>query len=319
MKRLIFVMILIWHQHQLLPQDRNTTANSGFDYYKQLNDKELRLAEYKDDDEALRIKLIQLGVINRSRQKFKAAPVQLDILSSRVANKMCREAAENKYISHWNLDGEKPYLRYAFAGGNDHISENAYGEWSSLKYDRSVSAVSRMMLKGHGTFMAERAPADGHKKTVIDRSHNFVGIGFYITENQFRYYEEFIDRYLEFEKIPTELKINEKGFLTIRPNSTGYLYFLLAYREKFPQPLRASQLSRKGSYEDFSDEMYLTIPAWDLARYRNGNTYRIPLSFSREGLYYIQIFLDRKEISASTTINTKGKSPVSGIVIRVSK
>ena len=58
------------------------------------------------------------------------AAVKLDILASRVANKMCREAAENNFIGHWNLAGEKPYHRYAFAGGYDHVSENAFGEWS---------------------------------------------------------------------------------------------------------------------------------------------------------------------------------------------
>lgn len=319
MKWLLFTLILIFPVHLLLAQGDNPPVKSDFEHYKQLNDKELRLAEYKDDDDALSIKLIQLEVINRSRKKFRAAPVNLDILASRVANRICREAAENKFISHWNLTGEKPYHRYAFAGGYDHVSENAYGSWSSGSYEISGSVINKMMQDGHRTFMAEKAPNDGHKKNIIDRAHNFVGIGFYITNNQFRYYEEFIDRYLEFEGIPSRLKVNEQASIGVKPIGPGYLYFLIVYREDFPKSQRASQLSRKGSYEDFSNEEYLTIPAWDLSRYRNGNTYKIPLNFTKEGLYYIQIFLDKKENSRSTSLNTQGKSAVSGIVIRVTR
>jgi hypothetical protein len=312
-------LILVCPKNLLRAQEGKPLTNSDFEQYKQLNEKELRLAEYKDDDDALRIKLIQLEIINRSRKKFRVAPVSLDILASRVANKICREAAENKYISHWNLAGEKPYLRYAFAGGYDHVSENAYGAWSSGNYEISGSVINKMMQEGHGTFMAEKTPNDGHKKNIIDKTHNFVGIGFFMTNNQFRYYEEFIDRYLEFEKIPSQLKVSEQASVTVKPIGAGYLYFLIVYREKFPQPQRVSQLSRRGSYEDFSNEEYLTIPAWDLSRYRSGSTYKIPLNFTKEGLYYIQIFLDKKENKSSTALNTKGKSAVSGIVISVSR
>jgi uncharacterized protein YkwD len=319
MKRVLFIIVLIYQHYLLFPQEKDPARNSEFELYKQTNEQELRLAEYKDDENALRIKLVQLEVINRSRQKFRVPPVRLDILASRVANKMCREAAENKYISHWNLAGEKPYQRYAFAGGFDHVAENAFGSWSSIKYEISSSLISKMMLQGHQTFMAERAPYDGHKKNITDKTHNFVGIGYYVTENQFRYYEEFIDRYLEYEKIPTDLKVNEESLITVRPIGRGFLYFLIVYRDNLPRPQKISQLSKKGSYEDFSDEEYLRIPGWDLSQYRYGNSYKIPLVFANEGLYYIQMFLDKKEITGNMTLSTKGKSPVSGIVIRVSR
>jgi hypothetical protein len=319
MKRSIIIIFFIVRQNLLLPQNSDPGLNHDFEYYKKLNEKELRLSDYKDNDEALKIKLIQLDIINSSRKKFKAPPVDLDILGSRVANKMCREAAENKFVSHWNLAGEKPYHRYAFAGGYDHVSENAFGEWTSRSYELSNSLIVKMMEEGHGSFMSERAPNDGHKKNIIDKVHNYVGIGFFLTDDQFRYYEEFIDRYLEFEKIPSELRINEQSFITVKPIGTGYLYFLIAYRDKYPQPQKVSQLSRTGGYEDYSNEEYLKIPSWELARYREGSTYRIPLKFTKEGLYYIQIFIDKKENTGSTVLNTKGKTAGSGIVVRVGR
>ena len=316
---LIIIIVLACLPHSILPRQTSGFKKNDFENYLKLNESESRLIEFKDDDEALKMKLIQLDIINKSRKNFKAGPVKLDILASRVANKMCREAAENNYIGHWNMAGEKPYHRYAFAGGYDYVSENAFGEWSSDNYITSYSNISSMMKSGHGKFMAEKAPNNGHKKTIIDKSHNFVGIGYYLSGKQFRYYEEFIDRYFEFENVPGEVKIDESCSITVKTNGENFLYYLIIYHEKFPSALTPAQIRKKGSYEDYTNEEYLEIVAWDLARYRSGTSYKIPLRFSKEGLYYIHIYYDKKEITSQASLNTKGKTPASGIVIKVNK
>jgi uncharacterized protein YkwD len=290
---------------------------SVFEYYKQLNENEPGLSEFKDSDEALMLKIRQLDVINNSRKKYRLQPVKLDILASRVANKMCREAAENEYTSHWNLAGEKPYHRYAFAGGYDHVSENAFAEWTDGSYEISSALISSKMKTGHEGFMREKAPYDGHKKNIIDPLHNWVGIGYHITSQQFRYYEEFINRYLTFGIIPSVLRPGEPGRINVDTKGNGYLFFMTIYREDFPVPMKVSQLKKTGGYDDFSRETYRTVPGWDLSKYRNGTSYSIPLNFQKEGLYYIHIYTDKKEVTGSGGITTKGRSPVSGIVIRV--
>ncbi|MDP3003058.1 MAG: hypothetical protein Q8N38_08025, partial [Bacteroidales bacterium] len=295
---LIIIIVLTCLPHSILPRQTSDFKKNDFENYLKLNESESGLIEFKDDDEALKMKLIQLDIINKSRKNFKAGPVKLDILASRVANKMCREAAENNYIGHWNMAGEKPYHRYAFAGGYDYVSENAFGEWSSDNYITSYSNISSMMKSGHGKFMAEKAPNNGHKKTIIDKSHNFVGIGYYLSGKQFRYYEEFIDRYFEFENVPGEVKIDESCSITVKTNGENFLYYLIIYHEKFPSALTPAQIRKKGSYEDYTNEEYLEIVAWDLARYRSGTSYKIPLRFSKEGLYYIHIYYDKKEITS---------------------
>jgi uncharacterized protein YkwD len=303
----------------LFSQKTAVTEINNFDYYQKLNNNESKLIEYKDDDSTLGLKLLQLEVINESRKKNNADPVRLDIFASRVANKMCIEAARNDYTSHWNLNGEKPYQRYALAGGYDHVSENAYGEWQSEDYDTTDTSISDLMKSAHGTFMAERAPADGHKKNIIDKTHNFVGIGLCITGNQFRYYEEFIDRYYSFERITPALKINESGSITVSTDGQNFLNYLIIYREKLPVPMKPAQLKKTGGYDDYTNEEYLTIPAWDLAKFRKDFTYTIPLKFTKEGSYYIQIYQDKKEITKPVSISTKGKVQASGIVIQVNK
>jgi uncharacterized protein YkwD len=316
---IIIAIVLICVPRSIFPHQTSDQDKRDLDTYLKLNKTEQKLIEFKDDEEALKLKLGQLDVINKSRKKYNAPPVKLDILASRVANKMCKEAAENNYMGHWNMAGEKPYQRYAFAGGYDHVSENAFGEWSSDNYLVSPAKISSMMESGHGSFMAERAPNDGHKKTIIEKTHNYVGIGYYLSGKQFRYYEEFLDRYFEFENIPDEVKIGEQCYITLKTDGSNFLYFLVIYREKFPQPLTLSQIKQKGSYEDFTDDQYQKLFAWDLARYRNGTEYRIPLRFSQEGLFYIQIYLDKREIKKPGSMNTKGKTPYTGIVIKVTK
>lgn len=315
----ILIIILICMPRSILPKRNNNPGADDLVAYRQLNESEQRLTEFKDDDEALRLKLEQLTVINNSRRKHNAQPVKLDILASRVANKMSREAALNGFLGHWNLAGQEPYLRYAFAGGYDHVSENAYGEWSSDNYTISPQAISTMMKSGHGKFMSERPPNDGHRENIIEKAHNYVGIGYHLSGKQFRYYEEFIDRYLEFENIPSAANTGEPLNITVKTNGHSFLYYMIVYREKFPEPLSAAEINRKGSYRDYTNDIYKEIVAWDLSHFRKGNTYNIPITFLKEGLYYIHIYSDKKEITKPSSLNTKGKTPESGIVIKVNK
>jgi hypothetical protein len=315
----IGIVILICLPHSILPKQVSSSEIKDLETYIKLNDSEIRLPEFKDDIETLKLKLAQIDVINNSRKKFRAQPVKLDILASRVANKMCRQSADGDFVGHWNLSGEKPYHRYAFAGGHDHVAENAFGEWTTGRYTVSSSIITSMMKKGHESFMAERSPNDGHKKTIIEKYHNYAGIGCYLSETQFRYYEEFIDRYLEFENVPAEVRIDEPFAFTVEPTGKNYLYYMVVYRDKSLKNMTPAQLKRMGSYADFAEEEYLKLTAWELSEFKSGNSYKIPLKFSKEGLFYIHIYLDNKEITKPTPLNTKGKTSASGIVIKALK
>jgi len=316
---LIIGIVLICLPHSILPKQTSGINKGDLEYYSDLNNNEKRLPEFRDDEEALKLKISQLEIINNSRRKYNAGAVKLDILASRVANKICREAAENNFLGHWNMAGEKPYHRYAFAGGNDHVSENAFGQWSSGNYTVNSATITSMMRSGHATFMAEKPPYDGHKINIIGKTHNFVGIGFYLSGRQFRYYEEFIDRYFDFENIPPEVRVDESFNITVKTKGESFLYYLIVYYEEFPSPVAPEEISKKGSYQDFTNEEYIRMPAWELSGLRRGNEYRIPLRFSKEGLYYIQIFSDKKEITGPASISTAGKIPYSGIVIKAHK
>lgn len=333
------LLIIVFLFSTLSVLGNKNISDSLFNEYKVLNDSELRLPEFKDNDEILRWKLMQLEVINESRDRRKRQAVKLDILASRVANKMCKEASDKGFVGHWNTAGEKPYHRYAFAGGHDHVSENAYGEsiktigfsigsedmldslenelFDEPRYSNDSSTVLYYMKKGHGEFMKEKAPYDGHKQTVLNQWHNYVGIGYYMGKDNFRYYEEFTDQYYEFLEVPTKVNRNEEFTIKLKTQEGQYLYYLVAYYEKALKSKKASLLSFKGSYSDYSNKTALEMEPWELPKYRTGQVYELKLKFKKPGLYYIQMYQDKKEIKKPKSYNTANKCQASGIVIRV--
>jgi len=291
------------------------TPEQELAYYLNLNRQETRLADYRDSDETVRLKIQQLRYINASRSKNGLGPLELDILASRVANMQCVEAAKNRFSGHWNMRGEKPYHRYAFAGGVDHVSENA----ASYSSSAAIQAGSEpdLMRQLHDMFMAERPPEDGHRQNVLGRHHTHIGIGCARSGGEFRYYEEFVDRYIEFVNVPRSLKPGEQGSLTGRPGRQGYhIYAFVAYYETFPQPMSAAQIERMGSYPDYTSSTALMVWPHQFTADASGAV-TIQLSFKQRGLYYVQVYLDTRPYSGSGSMTTQGKIQGSGVVIRV--
>lgn len=282
-----------------------------FSYYDSLNNTENRLSQFKDADSILIIKIAQLNYINESRKKHKKDPVKLDIFASRVANKMSKEAGTNEYIAHWNLEGLKPYHRYGLEGGLNHVSENTHGTWSTKDYEISLESIFDKMNAGHDNFMKERRPNDGHKQNIIDGNHNKVGIGCYIDNNQFRYYEEFLDVYVKFidvEKTERGIKLHftvEEGY---------YVYAAMVSTEKI-KPKTVKQLKMSGSYFDQGDKISQTYRIDDLIN--NNDEYKLVFNTNKSGYYYIQVFISNKAPKPGNTVSTKGTFPATGVVIKI--
>lgn len=305
---------------ELIPSILIAQYSTGdIEYYIKLNDGEGRLMEFKDSRETLQLKLAQLEIVNKSRKQYKAPPVQLDILASRVANKQCKEAAEQGFRGHWNTRGEKPYHRYAFGGGTDHVTENASANWmEGGSFDRSPENYTKLMVNLHGQFMAEKPPQDGHKQTIIDKIHNYVGLGYYMTATQFRYYEEFIDRYAVSGAVPKKVRPGQEFIVEVTPTKGYYVYYAVAYYEKPPKAMTVAQVNRQGSYPDYTDETALQYAPWDIIAFRNEEgVYQIPFSFNKKGSYYIQTMVDTKNPEGTTSFSTVGKITATGMVVIV--
>jgi uncharacterized protein YkwD len=134
-------------------------------------------------------------LINRDRAKFGLRPVQLDTQVSATADAYCRAQIRNGTTGHFTTDGEAPYMRYSFAGGNDGVSENA-AAWSA-NYGFSDGALYDMMRRSEAAMMAEVTPHDGHRRTILDPAATHVGIGLAWEKGEFRLTQEFIRHYVE--------------------------------------------------------------------------------------------------------------------------
>ena len=285
--------------------------------YEKINRKEGRYREWQDSSAMLAVKLLQVDYINKNRARYGAGPVRLDILASRVANRTAQEAAKGNFHGHFNLRGEKPYHRYAFAGGQDHVSENAASVTSSAPFSRSPEELAELMRRAHSNFMAETAPNDGHKRNCIEPAHNFVGLGAYADGRQFRYYEEYIDRYLVFDSVPQSVGRKHSFAVSVRPISDKhYVYAAVVYYDPFPAPMTTKQINRFPSYSDYTDVQAASLWPWDLEKYKSGKTYRFPMTFSKRGLYYFHIYLHDRPYDRQSA-STQGKVQGSGLVIAV--
>src|SRR5258706_12155961 len=114
----------------------------------------------------LRAELVRL--ISHDRAKLGLAPVQLDAQASAIADAYCRAQIRNGTTGHFTTDGEAPYMRYSFGGGNDGVSENA-AAWSA-NYGFSDRALYDMMRRSEAAMMSEVAPHDGHRRTILHPS-----------------------------------------------------------------------------------------------------------------------------------------------------
>jgi hypothetical protein len=293
-------------------------TNEQFAYYKEKNNQETRLIEYKDDDHILIAKIILLNYINESREKYKSSIIELDILASRVANKMSVEAAENNFMGHWNLRGEKPYHRYSLAGGVDHIAENAAAAWSSEKILTNIDNAIKLMKDAHDNFMSGTPPNDGHKRNVIQKYHNSVGLGYAFHSKNFRYYEEYLDRYLEIETGKIRVKVGNDNNLRLKTiDPEQHVYAIIVYKESPLENMTVEEINSKSSYGDYSSNTVIEIWPWELPEEDSEGFISINLKFTIPGSFYVQCYIDDKTISKRRNADTRDKIQASGVVYYV--
>src|SRR4051812_12965719 len=186
-------------------------------------------------------------LINRDRARFGLPPVQLDAQVSATADAYCRAQIRNGTTGHFTTDGEAPYMRYSFAGGNDGVSENA-AAWSA-NYGFSDSALYDMMRRSESAMMAEAAPHDGHRKTILDPAATHVGIGLAWEKGEFRMTQEFIRHYVEWLRPLPRRVTNAQPVLCSGHAVKGYdVEAITVHHEPMPQPMAAVTANAIQSY-----------------------------------------------------------------------
>lgn len=188
----------------------------------------------------LRQHVVQL--INRDRALYNLPAVKLDLEASRIGDEYCRTQIRHNTTGHFTIDGQSPYMRYSFAGGNDGVSENA-AAWSA-NYAFSERALFEMVRRSQDAMMAEMAPKDGHKKTILDPHATHVGIGLAWERGEFRLVHEFVRRYIDWTKtLPRQASLAEQVMLAGRPLYGTTIEAITVHHERLPQAIAPATAS----------------------------------------------------------------------------
>ena len=139
-------------------------------------------------------KMTMLRLINNQRQLAGVSPVKL---SNNEAAQLHAEAMRDDcFVSHWGVDGMKPYMRYSTSGGYQTNAENVAGYYNCGPFDPYDEVETS--LKEHVLGFME---SEGHRETMLDPHYRKVSIG--ITVNRGIWVvQHFEGDYVEFNELP---------------------------------------------------------------------------------------------------------------------
>lgn len=194
----------------------------------------------------LRLRVVE--EINRDRQAAGLPPVEFSDELSRAADAHCSEMLRDGYANHWNRAGWKPYMRYSVVGIRDFTDENVWSLWST-GLDTSPESVWKEILAGHRSFMSERPPHDGHRRSILSPRQSRAGIGLAFDRQGIRLIEVFGARYADLRPLPSRATLRDN--LTIEgqiTNPTVRLFGVAIYYEPLPQRMFLQDLKEPHSY-----------------------------------------------------------------------
>jgi uncharacterized protein YkwD len=185
-----------------------------------------------------------LSEINVERSKARLRNVTLSPID--CAQSHADEMIQSKYLSHWGLDGLKPYMRYTSAGGRGSVAENvAYiSSTGTLDAYYSIHKLNWDMVYN------DSGSNWGHRDNLLNPKHNRVSIGVAFDGSTLSLVQDFEDYYF------TEAEVKQSGSavrLTYTSTISGWEPEQVGvYYDSLPQLLTKEQLSNppyNGSYD----------------------------------------------------------------------
>jgi hypothetical protein len=223
---------------------------------------------------------------------------------SRAADAHCAEMLGEKYTSHWNRAGWKPYLRYAAAGIRDATGENIWSHWGT-ELNLSSDNVLAELIAGHKSFLAEKTPDDGHRQNILQPGHTHVGIGVAYTRDAIRMIQVFATRAATLEPLPLRATLADSLLARGRVTQPGAEFFSVSvFYEPVPREMSVRDLQVTYSYglpnEEWSERpklagaMYTDGTRGSVAVDALGN-FSVPLNFWKKqpGVYTVAVWVRR--------------------------
>jgi uncharacterized protein YkwD len=184
--------------------------------------------------------------INADRRAAGRAAVAWDEGAARAARAFCKAQVHERTRGHFLTDGIPPYARTALAGVFGVQAENATA-WLSSTREFQKSLIE-LALGSHADMMAERPPADGHRKAILDPDATHVGVGWAQEAGSFRMAQEFLTRRLSTMTLslaaqaPVTIRVEGKAAFPYR------IEFVTFALEQAPARLTKSEANARASY-----------------------------------------------------------------------
>lgn len=247
-----------------------------------------------------------LELINVDRVAEGLEPVQWDAHAAEVGRQHAQEMANAGYMSHWNLAGLGPDIRYGLSGGQAVVMENVYSYYS--RYDDGSPVWEANWAARVREAQEALMNSPGHRANILTPEHTHVGVGMAYDplSGEFRVAQEFTNQYLVlhtdadgnvFTAHPGELIIIKFELL---PGVSQPL-INLAF-EPLPSPMSISALNDTSTYTspaEFVDQIPATLD-W------NGD-YKLRMILpgnAQSGYYHLRIWvvLNGENIPASDLV-----------------
>lgn len=243
-----------------------------------------------------------LDEINCMRTLYGLANVTLS--KNRCGQLHAEEMLENRYMSHWNLAGYKPYMRYTEAGGMGSVSENVGYQYNSYEIDqkKAIRDITEGMMYNDAEWNW------GHRDNILDPRHNRVSLGVAYDENYLylvQVFEDYCFKNFDLEKEGKNIRIE----LKVTPAEWEPSHIQVHYDPQ-PKSVTVEDMNTppyNGAYnggqyigviapENMYAETGITVPAeeWDVAG-RSFSTYFNLQSFYKEngkGVYTLYLYSD---------------------------
>lgn len=138
-----------------------------------------------------------MKLINKDRATAGIPPVKLN--PNLIAQEHAEDMLKNTYVSHWDISGLKPYMRYTLFCGHNSNSENAAAFFGAPVPDpyKALTDLEFQMVYN------DTAQHNAHRDTILGSNYNQIQIGVaYDPENGIYFDHEFETAYINWTGTP---------------------------------------------------------------------------------------------------------------------
>jgi hypothetical protein len=189
-----------------------------------------------------------LNKINEDRSKFNLPRVQLS--NNAAAQIQAEDILKARDISHWTIDGMKPYMLYSIYNGSGGVSQNIAAEsnyGSTINPYRAIDLAEWTMI-----YNDSLCCKDLHRQDILYKLHSHVSIGIAYNEHYFAIVENFENNYIHFNTPfihDNETHVQISGQLPSYLSSNINLYGLDIYYDEVPTYVQYEKHKDDRSYE----------------------------------------------------------------------